>query len=82
LPRRTPTTELGVINLIPQHDPQTNPEFPSRRDFRLREAFLLQLAPVEALQRGVMRHGMLRGFTPQKPQEGIALFTNCAFRLI
>ena len=34
------TTELVVLNLIPQHDPQPDPEFASHRHTRLPQALL------------------------------------------
>jgi hypothetical protein len=34
------TAELVVFNLIPQHDPQSDPEFASRGHARLAETFL------------------------------------------
>ena len=34
------TTELLIIDLIPQHDPQPNPEFSCGRDSRFSQALL------------------------------------------
>jgi hypothetical protein len=34
------TTELVILNLVPQHDPQPNPEFASGGDPRLTQTFL------------------------------------------
>jgi hypothetical protein len=34
------TTELVIINFIPQHDPQPDPEFASHRHTRLPQTFL------------------------------------------
>jgi hypothetical protein len=44
------TTELVVINLVPQHDPQPNPEFASGGHSRLPHTLLDQFATVEVLQ--------------------------------
>src|SRR6202040_3478212 len=38
-------TELFVVNLIPQHDPQPNAQLARRRHPRLAHPFLHQLAP-------------------------------------
>ena len=43
------TTELFVINLVAQHDPESNPEFASGGGLRFPQSFLDQLAPVEPL---------------------------------
>jgi hypothetical protein len=48
--RPSTTTELVVINLVPQHDPQPNLEFASGGHARLPHTFLDQFATVEALQ--------------------------------
>ena len=42
-------------------------------DARFAESFLLQLAPIEAAQRGIASHGVHRGFAPQEPQQRVAL---------
>src|SRR5713226_773954 len=44
------TTELVIVNLIPQHDPQPDPEFASDGHSRLPQTFLDQFAAVETLQ--------------------------------
>jgi len=44
------TTELVIINLIPQHDSQPDPGFASHSDTRFSQAFLDQFAAVETLQ--------------------------------
>src|SRR5258708_17001062 len=69
------TTELVVINLIPQHDPQPDPEFASHSDTRFSQAFLDQFAAVETLQLRLPAYHVHRRLTPEKPQPLIALFT-------
>src|SRR5262249_12842933 len=46
----TTATELFVIDLIAQQNPEPNPEFASYGDPGLTEALLHQLAPVETAQ--------------------------------
>src|SRR5215471_2268506 len=43
------TTELVVINLIPQHDPQANPELACHRHARFSQPLLHQFAAIESL---------------------------------
>jgi hypothetical protein len=43
------TTELVVINLVPQHNPQPDPQFASYGDPSFSQSFLDQFAAVEAL---------------------------------
>src|SRR6266849_4739327 len=62
------TTELVIINLIPQHDPQPDPEFASHRHSRLPQTFLDQFAAVETLQLRIPAYRVCRRFTPEKPQ--------------
>jgi hypothetical protein len=69
------TTELVVFNLIPQHDPQPDPEFASHWHSRLPQAFLDQFAAVETLQLRIPAYRVYRRLTPEKPQQRIALFT-------
>src|SRR6202521_2346173 len=68
------TTELVVLDLIPQHDPQPDPEFASHRHARLPEAFLVYFAAVKALQLRIPPYGVRSRLTPEKPQQRIALF--------
>src|SRR5262245_16875623 len=78
LPRQPTTAELRVVDLIAQHDPETNPEFPRGRDARLREPFLGNLPTIEALQLGIPSYGMRRRFAPEKSEERVALFAERA----
>ena len=40
-------TEFLVVNLVAQHDPESNPEFASGGGLRFPQSFLHQFAPVE-----------------------------------
>jgi hypothetical protein len=78
LPRQATTAELSVVNLIAQHEPETNPQLSRRRDARLRESLLCHLPSIEALQVRIPSHGMGRRLAPEKPQERVALFAERA----
>ena len=62
------TTELLIIDFIPQHDPQSDPELARNRYARFPQAFLNQLAAIETFQLGVTAYRVSTGFTPQEPQ--------------
>src|ERR1700751_310358 len=68
------TTELLVINLVPQHDPQADSELACHRHTRLPQTFLHQFAAVETLQLRIATHRMSTRFTPQEAQQRTALF--------
>src|ERR1700680_4378996 len=72
------TTELVVINLIPQHDPHPDSEFASRRHSRLPQTFLDQFEAVEALQLRISAYRVHRRLAPEKPQQWIALLAQPA----
>src|SRR5262249_36622399 len=61
------TTELWIINLIPQHDPQPDPQLAGQRHPRLPHTFVKQFAAVETLQLGIVACRMCTGLTPEKP---------------
>src|SRR5262249_18726998 len=50
LPRQATTAEFRVVDLIAQHDPETNPQLPRRRDVGLRESLLRHLPSIKTLQ--------------------------------
>ena len=52
------TTEFLVIDLIAQHDPQTNAQLAGRRHARFPQAFLHRFAAIETLQLGIAAHRM------------------------
>ena len=49
LPPLSAATELFVVNLVAQHDPQADTQFVRRRNPRLAHPFLDKLATIEAL---------------------------------
>src|ERR1700685_2609318 len=67
------TTELLVINLVPQHDPQPNPEFPCGSDSGFSQSLLHSFAPIELPQSRISAYRMCRRLTPQKAQQRITL---------
>src|SRR5882672_11803955 len=69
LPRQATTAELRVIDLIAQHDPETNAQLPRRRDVGFRESLLRHLPSIEALQVRIPSHRMGRRLTPEEPQK-------------
>jgi len=78
LPRQPTTAEFCVVNLIAQHDPETNAQLPRHRDAGLREAFLHDLPTIETLEIGIASHGMCGRLAPEKPQKRVALFAERA----
>src|SRR5947209_3047827 len=78
LPRQATTAELRVVDLIAQHDPETNPQLPRRRDVGFRESFLRHLPSIETLQVRIPSHRMGRRLTPEEPQKRVALFAERA----
>src|SRR5258707_12281843 len=68
------TTELVVLNLIPQHDPQPDPELASHRHTCLPQTLLHQFAAVKTLQLRILAGGMRSRLTPEKPQQRVTLF--------
>jgi hypothetical protein len=78
LPRQATTAELGLVNLIAQHDPESNPQLPRRRDAGFRKSLLHDLPSIEALQLRIPAHGTRRRLAPEKPQERISLFAERA----
>ena len=63
LPRQPTTAELCVVNLIAQHDPESNAQFSRRRDARLGESLLRDLSTIEALQVWIPSRGVRRSHT-------------------
>src|SRR5258708_25144324 len=78
LPRQPTTAEFCVVNLIAQHDPETNAQLPRRRDAGLREPFLQDLPTIETLEIGIASHGMRGRLAPEKSQKRISLFAERA----
>src|SRR5215469_3502032 len=67
-------TELFIIDLIAQHDTQTNPQLASHRHARFPQALVHQFASIKALQLGIVTRRMSAGLIPKKAQERTALF--------
>src|SRR5262249_3507586 len=76
LPHLTAATELLVIDLVSQHDPQPASEFTSYGDSRFTQPFLLQLAPVKAFQLWVSADCVHACLTPEKTQQRLPCLLN------
>jgi hypothetical protein len=74
LPHLAAATELLVINLVAQHDPQPNPRLASCSHSRFAQSLLCQLAPIETLQLWISPYRVYDCFTPEKTQEWVTLF--------
>src|SRR5580700_6016893 len=74
LPHLAAATELLVIDLVAQHDPQTDPELASCSHSRFSQSLLCQLVPVEALQLRISAHRVYGCLAPKEAQEGVTLF--------
>jgi hypothetical protein len=72
LPQLSAATELLVVNLIAQHDPQSDAQFACRRDPRLSHSLLDELAPIETLYLQVFSYRMHGRFGPQIAQQRVA----------
>src|SRR5260370_3867070 len=66
------TTELLIINLIPQHDPQPDSQLACHRHARLAQTFLNQFPPVQTLQPCIAACPLCTLPTPQNTQHGAA----------
>jgi hypothetical protein len=69
------TTELVVLHLIPQHNPQSDPEFASYSHSRLPQTLLHQFPAVKTLQLRISAYRVCSRLTPEKAQQRMALFT-------
>jgi len=70
------TTELLVINLVTQQDPESDPEFSSCCDSRFPQSFLHQFPPIETFQLWIPPDCIQRRFAPQITQQGVSLFAH------
>src|SRR6516225_1211792 len=68
------TTELFIINLVPQHDPQSDPELACHRYTRFPQTFLNQLAAIESFQLRITAYRVTTRLIPQKAQQRATLF--------
>src|ERR1700745_350638 len=78
LPQLAAATELLVIDLVAQHNPQADPEFTSYRDSHLTQPLLVQLASVEAFQLWISAGGGHARLPPEKAQQRIPLLAHPA----
>src|SRR6201987_4727715 len=76
LPRLSATAELLVINLVTQHDPESDSQFPGCCDSRFPQSLLHQFAPIEAFQLRIPPDCVHRRFTPQITQQCVPLFAH------
>jgi len=60
------TTELLVIDLVAQHDPQPDTQLARHRYARFAQPLLHQFAVIKALQLGVASRRVSPGLAPQK----------------
>ena len=73
LPHLATTTELWIIDLVAQHDPQPDREFASCGDSGFTQSLRCQFAPVKALQLRVSAYRVYGRLAPEKTQQRITL---------
>ena len=61
-------TELLVIDLVTQQDPESDPQLSCRCHFRLPQTSLHQLVLIKTLQLRILANCMSHRFTPQKTE--------------
>ena len=66
LSQLTAPTELLIINLVTQQNPQPDPQLSCGCYFRLPQTFLHQLMLIKTLQVRIFANRMPHRFTPQK----------------
>src|SRR5215470_810015 len=76
------TTELFIVDLIAQHDPEANPQLARHRHASFAKPLLHEFAAIEALQVRITARRMSTALAPEKPQQGTALFGHCAEPLV
>jgi len=72
LPQLSAAAEFLVVNLIAQHDPESDPEFASGGGLCFPQSFLHQFAPVEAFQVRISSHRVYRCFTSEIAHQSVA----------
>jgi hypothetical protein len=70
------TTELLVIDLIAQHDPQPDSQLAGYRHVCFPQPLLHQFAPIETPQLRIAACGVSASLIPQKAQQWITLFAD------
>jgi hypothetical protein len=71
-------TELLIIDLVTQQDPEPDPQLSCRCHFRFPQPFLHQLVLIKTLQLRILANRMPHRFTPQKTKQWIPLFAQAA----
>src|SRR5580704_13317799 len=72
------TTELLVIDLIAQHDPQPDSQLAGHRHACFPQPLLYQFAPIETPQLRIAACRVSASLIPQKAQQRITLFADSA----
>ena len=72
------TTELLVINLVTQQDPESDPQLSCGCYFRFPQTLLHQLVLIKTLQLRILANRMPHRFAPQKTKQRIPLFAQTA----
>ena len=72
------TTELLIINLVTQQDPESDPQLSCGCHFRFPQTFLHQLVLVKTPQLRILANRMPHRFAPQKTKQRIPLFAQTA----
>ena len=72
------TTELLVINLVTQQDPESDPQLACGCYFRFPQPLLHQLVLIKTMQLRILANCMPHRFAPQKTKQRIPLFAQTA----
>src|ERR1700751_2221819 len=72
------TTELLVIDLVTQQDPESDSQLSCGCHFRFPQTFLHQLVLIKTLQLRILANCMSHRFAPQKTKKRIPLFAQTA----
>src|SRR5215475_6372320 len=67
------TTELLVINLVPQHDPESNSQLTCYCHACFSQSLLHEFAAIESLQLRITARSVSRSLAPEKAQQRTAL---------
>jgi hypothetical protein len=72
------TTELLVIDLVTQQDPESDSQLACRCYFRFPQTFVHQLVLTKTLKLRILANRMPHRFAPQKTKQRIPVFTQTA----
>ena len=78
LSQLTAATELLIIDLVTQQDPEPDSQLSCRGYFRLPQTLLHQLVLIKTLQLCILTNRMPHRFAPQKTKKRIPLFAQTA----